>query len=80
MTLWGILQDYEVVDEDMNEAQIKKRGGQMLEDVYKRQLQVRRHHCQPGRRKTRRRSRLRFTAERQHGKTLYDCRRKLRKG
>ena len=31
MTLWGILQDYEVVDEDMNEAQIKKRGGQMLE-------------------------------------------------
>lgn len=31
MTLWGILQDYEVVDENMNEAQIKKRGGQMLE-------------------------------------------------
>ena len=31
MTLWGILQDYEVVNENMNEAQIKKRGGQMLE-------------------------------------------------
>jgi len=31
MTLWGILQDYEVVSENMNEAQIKKRGGQMLE-------------------------------------------------
>jgi hypothetical protein len=44
------------------------------------QFQVRRHHCQPGRRETRRRGRLRFTAERQHGKTLHDCRRKLRKG
>lgn len=31
MTLWGILQDYEVVNENMNEAQIKKRGGQMHE-------------------------------------------------
>lgn len=31
MTLWGILQDYEVVDESMNEAQIRKRGNQMLE-------------------------------------------------
>lgn len=31
MTLWGILQDYETVDESMNEAQIKERGGQMLE-------------------------------------------------
>lgn len=29
--LWGVLQDYETVDEDMNEAQIKERGGQMLE-------------------------------------------------
>lgn len=31
ITLWGILQDYETVDESMNEAQIKERGGQMLE-------------------------------------------------
>lgn len=31
MTLWGILQNYEMVDENMNEAQIKGRGGQMLE-------------------------------------------------
>lgn len=31
MTFWGILQDYESVDEKMNEAQIKERGGQMLE-------------------------------------------------
>lgn len=31
MTLWGVLQDYESVDEEMNEAQIKERGGQMLE-------------------------------------------------
>ena len=29
--LWGVLQNYETVDEDMNEAQIKERGGQMLE-------------------------------------------------
>lgn len=28
---WGILQNYEVVDEKMNEAQIKERGAQMLE-------------------------------------------------
>lgn len=31
MSLWGILQDYETVDEDMNEAQIKERGAKMLE-------------------------------------------------
>lgn len=31
MTFWGVLQDYESVDEKMNEAQIKERGGQMLE-------------------------------------------------
>lgn len=31
MKLWGVLQDYETVDESMNEAQIKERGGQMLE-------------------------------------------------
>ena len=31
ITFWGTLQDYESVDEDMNEAQIKERGGQMLE-------------------------------------------------
>lgn len=31
MKLWGILQDYETVDEKMNEAQIKERGNQMLE-------------------------------------------------
>ena len=31
MTLWGILQDYETVDESMNEAQIKERGAKMLE-------------------------------------------------
>lgn len=30
MKLWGVLQDYETVDENMNEAQIKKRGDQML--------------------------------------------------
>ena len=30
MKLWGVLQDYEVVDENMNEAQIKERGDQML--------------------------------------------------
>ena len=30
MKLWGVLQNYEVVDESMNEAQIKERGGQML--------------------------------------------------
>lgn len=29
--LWGILQDYEKVSEDMNEAQIKERGAMMLE-------------------------------------------------
>lgn len=29
--LWGVLQNYETVDEDMNEAKIKERGGQMLE-------------------------------------------------
>ena len=28
---WGVLQNYESVDEEMNEAQIKERGGQMLE-------------------------------------------------
>lgn len=31
MALWGILQDYETVDESMNEAQIKERGAKMLE-------------------------------------------------
>lgn len=31
MTFWGILQDYEQVDENMNPAQIKERGAQMLE-------------------------------------------------
>jgi hypothetical protein len=31
MKLWGVLQDYETVDDDMNEAQIKARGDQMLE-------------------------------------------------
>lgn len=31
MTFWGVLQDYETVDEKLNEAQIKERGGQMLE-------------------------------------------------
>lgn len=31
MKFWGVLQDYEVVDEKMNEAQIKERGDQMLE-------------------------------------------------
>lgn len=31
MKLWGVLQDYESVAEDMNEAQIKERGNQMLE-------------------------------------------------
>ena len=31
ITFWGTLQDYESVDEDMNEAQIKERGNQMLE-------------------------------------------------
>lgn len=31
MTFWGILQNYEVVDEAMNEGQIKERGGKMLE-------------------------------------------------
>lgn len=31
MKFWGVLQDYEVVDEKMNDAQIKERGGQMLE-------------------------------------------------
>lgn len=31
MTFWGVLQDYETVQEGMNEAQIKERGGQMLE-------------------------------------------------
>lgn len=30
MKLWGVLQDYESVDENMNEAQIKERGDQML--------------------------------------------------
>lgn len=30
MKLWGVLQDYETVDESMNEAQIKARGDQML--------------------------------------------------
>lgn len=35
MKFWGVLQDYEVVDEKMNEAQIKERGGQML-DLYNR--------------------------------------------
>lgn len=30
MKFWGVLQNYEVVDEKMNEAQIKERGGQML--------------------------------------------------
>ena len=35
MKLWGVLQNYEVVDEKMNEAQIKERGGQML-DLYNR--------------------------------------------
>lgn len=31
MKFWGVLQDYEVVDEEMNAAQIKERGDQMLE-------------------------------------------------
>lgn len=31
MTFWGILQNYEVVDEAMNEGQIKELGGKMLE-------------------------------------------------
>lgn len=31
MALWGILQNYEKVDENMNEAQIKERGSLMLE-------------------------------------------------
>ncbi len=31
MALWGTLQNYEAVDEEMNEAQIKERGGMMLE-------------------------------------------------
>lgn len=31
MKFWGVLQDYESVDEKMNAAQIKERGGQMLE-------------------------------------------------
>lgn len=31
MKFWGVLQNYESVDEEMNEAQIKERGGQMLE-------------------------------------------------
>ena len=31
ITFWGVLQNYESVDEEMNEAQIKERGGQMLE-------------------------------------------------
>jgi len=31
INFWGILQDYEVVDESMNEAQIKERGDKMLE-------------------------------------------------
>lgn len=31
MKLWGVLQGYESVDENMNEAQIKQRGEQMLE-------------------------------------------------
>ena len=31
MNFWGILQNYETVDESMNEAQIKERGDQMLE-------------------------------------------------
>lgn len=35
MKLWGVLQDYETVDESMNEAQIKERGNQML-DLYNR--------------------------------------------
>lgn len=30
MKLWGVLQDYETVNENMNEAQIKERGDQML--------------------------------------------------
>ena len=31
MTLWGVLQDYETVQDGMNEAQIKEHGSQMLE-------------------------------------------------
>lgn len=31
MKFWGVLQNYEKVNESMNEAQIKERGGQMLE-------------------------------------------------
>ena len=31
MRLWGILQDFEKVDEAMNEAQIKKQGDQRIE-------------------------------------------------
>lgn len=31
MGLWGMLQEYKVVDEKMNSAQIKDRGGKMLE-------------------------------------------------
>ena len=31
MALWGVLQDYETAQENMNEAQIKEQGGQMLE-------------------------------------------------
>lgn len=31
MTLWGTLQDYQKVDENMNAAQIKEKGSQMLE-------------------------------------------------
>lgn len=31
MTLWGILQDYQTIDESLNDAQIEELGGQMLE-------------------------------------------------
>ncbi len=31
IAFWGVLQDYETVDENMNPAQIKERGSQMLE-------------------------------------------------
>ena len=31
MRLWGVLQDFEKVNEELNEAQIKERGNQMLE-------------------------------------------------
>ena len=31
MALWGVLQNYEKVDENLNEAQVKQKAGQMLE-------------------------------------------------